>query len=563
MFPYFTEHYLTKKNARTDQWRGLGWWNLYFIFKLFLYWTGHINLHIFYNIVFAFFLIIPIPAIGLYRLRDLLAIPAGIALFYYDSWFPPLTRLFEQTEVFKFSNQYLLELALRFINWELIGASLLIVATYFFWLRWFKRLTLCVMSALVLVSLTHWSNYWVPYLQLAFTHIHIAESSTNQQAEIVYGANAKDLPEPTLALDAVKSLDQVLDDELALFYEIEQERVIPFDAQQAAGDFDIVFFNICSLSWDDLRATGYAEHPLFAQMDIIFEQFNAATSYSSPAVLRLLRANCGQPAHHDLYEPAPQQCLLFSNLQALGFDTQVTLNHDGQFQNLLDDLQKEPAFAPPLIPSHLDPVLTGFDESPVWNDFQTLDFWWQQQTAKEAQQPTALLYNSITLHDGNRELGDEQADLSAPYDRRVKALLDDLHEFMTQLEDSGREVLVVFIPEHGAAFRGDQMQVTGLREIPTQKITLVPVGLRFIGAASHPEAPVQINGPSSFLALAELVKRIMAEQVFEKKEVDWSALVEGLPETPLVSENEAAVALWHEGKPYVRILGRSWAEYTP
>src|SRR4030095_11440414 len=46
-------------------------------------------------------------------------------------------------------------------------------------------------------------------------------------------------------------------------------------------------------------------HPLFASFDIVLKRFNAVSTYSGPAVIRLLRAGCGQPRHPVLYAAAP------------------------------------------------------------------------------------------------------------------------------------------------------------------------------------------------------------------------------------------------------------------
>ncbi len=52
------------------------------------------------------------------------------------------------------------------------------------------------------------------------------------------------------------------------------------------------------------------------------------------------------------------------------------------------------------------------------------------------------------------------------------------------------------MPEHGAALRGDKMQIAGMREIPTPAITLVPVGIKVIGQdANRAGSPVQIDTP--------------------------------------------------------------------
>src|SRR5690606_7212605 len=101
-------------------WRGLGLWNVYFIAKLILFWAGYLNFHAYYNLVFASILLLPLPPLWLHRLRHVLAIPVGIGLLYYDSWFPPISRLLERPEVLQFSAPYLLELVNRFINWNMV-----------------------------------------------------------------------------------------------------------------------------------------------------------------------------------------------------------------------------------------------------------------------------------------------------------------------------------------------------------------------------------------------------------------------------------------------------------
>ncbi len=41
--------------------------------------------------------------------------------------------------------------------------------------------------------------------------------------------------------------------------------------------------------------------------------------------------------------------------------------------------------------------------------------------------------------------------------------------------------MVVVVPEHGGALKGDRMQVSGLRDIHSHTITDVPVGVNFFG----------------------------------------------------------------------------------
>lgn len=542
-------------------WRGLGLWNFYFIAKLFLFWAGYIDFHVYYNLVFAAALIVPLPPLWLHRLRQLIAIPFGVALLYFDSWLPPVKRLIEQPEVFDFSFDYFLELAARFVNWELIGTGFIAFVLYLFLAQW-VRMSVVVCIALLSVSLFQWSGH----LKVFFQPIQLAlfESQAGQSQSAPPSVNTQEVDQPLEETPPNLSINEVLDNELTLFYEYEQDRSIDFQAAQAgAADFDLLFLNICSLSWDDLEVTEQISHPFFNRFDIVFEKFNAGTSYSGPAIKRLLQANCGQQSHQDLYGDQRQECSLFSALQDLGFDTQAALNHDGEFQDFKQGFIDDVALSEPVVPAHLPITLRGFDQSPIWDDYQTLDYLWEEKLNGPANTRTALLYNSITLHDGNRESTADGGGKSSPFESRVVTLLDQLNRFLDDLEDSGREVLVVLIPEHGAAFKGDRMQISGLRDIPTAKITLVPVGLSFIGAKNKPSNPLRIEQSSSFLALAELLNRIIAANAFKADQLDWQSLITELPETKLVSENEGVVSIWHNSASFVRIDNRNWVEYRP
>ncbi len=77
-------------------WRGLGAWNVYFLGKFLLTWTGHLNFQVLPNLIFALVLLIPIGHPMLRRARTLIAIPVAVALLYQDTWFPPFTRLLAQ-----------------------------------------------------------------------------------------------------------------------------------------------------------------------------------------------------------------------------------------------------------------------------------------------------------------------------------------------------------------------------------------------------------------------------------------------------------------------------------
>ena len=61
-------------------WRGLAGWNFYFLVKFGLLWAGYLNFHPLQNLVFMAFLLMPVPKLGLHRLRHWVAIPIGFAL---------------------------------------------------------------------------------------------------------------------------------------------------------------------------------------------------------------------------------------------------------------------------------------------------------------------------------------------------------------------------------------------------------------------------------------------------------------------------------------------------
>ncbi len=79
--------------------------------------------------------------------------------------------------------------------------------------------------------------------------------------------------------------------------------------------------------------------------------------------------------------------------------------------------------------------------------------------------------------------------------------------------------------------------------------------------APHQGSPLQIKTPSSYLALSELVSRLVDGKVFSESSVDWQTLTQGLPQTPLISENDNAIVMQYQGKPYIRLNGGDWVPY--
>lgn len=317
--------------------------------------------------------------------------------------------------------------------------------------------------------------------------------------------------------------------------------------------------NICSLSWSDIEAAGLMDHPLWKHFDIVFKNFNSATSYSGPAAVRLLRASCGQLSHSNLYQPSGSECYLFENLAKLGFNQQLMLGHNGLFGDFLKELRSLGGMQSPLMDQKGLPVsLQAFDGSPVYDDLATLNRWLETED-KQGDARTATFYNILPLHDGNHFPGQSK---TADYKVRAQKLFDELDSFFTGLEKSGRKVMVVVVPEHGGALKGDKMQVSGLRDIPSPSITNVPAAVKFFGMKEPRQgAPLVIDQPSSYLAISELVVRALDGKMFTQDNVNWPQYTANLPQSAAVSENANAIVIQYQGKPYVQLNGGSWVPY--
>ncbi|VYU09406.1 cellulose biosynthesis protein BcsG [Metakosakonia massiliensis] len=540
-------------------WRGLSGWNFYFLVKFALLWAGYLNFHPLLNLVFMAFLLMPLPRMALHRLRHWVAIPIGFALFWHDTWLPgPQSIISQGGEVAGFSADYLLDLTLRFINWQMLGALFVMFIAWLFLSQW-VRVTVFVVAIMI----------WLNAMTIVGPAFTLWPASTQSATVATTGATAA----PTVATAGTTPVvgdmpaqtapptSENLNAWLNSFYEAEAKRKTTFPSQLAADaqPFDLLVINICSMAWADIEASGLSSHPLWNHFDIVFRQFNSATAYSGPAAIRLLRASCGQTSHKNLYQTAGEQCYLFDNLTKLGFTQQLMMDHNGVFGGFLDEVRQNGGIQVPLMnQAGLPPVLQSFDGSPVYDDTAVLNRWMESEATKQGQR-TATFYNLLPLHDGNHYPGVRQ---TADYKIRAQKLFDELDAFFTQLEKSGRKVMVVMVPEHGAALQGDKMQVSGLRDIPSPSITHVPTAIKFFGMKSpHQGAPIDITQPSSFLAVSELVARVLDGKIFNEDNVNWDQLTSGLPQTAPVSENANAVVIQYQNKPYVRLNGGDWVPY--
>lgn len=517
----------------------MGLWSLYFLAKLGLYWTQRIELLWGLNLLFALCLAWPLQASRWRLLRHALALPVAVALLYRESHLPPFARLWSQRGALAdFSPDYLVELAGRFVAWPMVGALLVLVVAFVLLRRQLRFATLAVLG---LIS--------VPLLPAPGSWARPAGPVSDK-------AVAADADAATLAPGQLQA-------RLNAFYATESERVVALPAGVPPA-FDIVVLSVCSLSWDDIDAAGARQAPLLQQFDIVFRQFNSAASYSGPALLRLLRASCGQTPQRALYEPAPAGCYLFDNLARAGYSPALLMNHDGRFDNFAQLLSTHggPGIEPQ--PDRGARVaMQAFDGSPVHADDDTLVRWWRAHAATPAR--LALLYNTISLHDGNRVPGLSSQRSSETFKPRLLKLFADLERFIALVQASGRPTLLLLVPEHGGAVRGDAVQIPGLRELPSPAITNVPAAVRLIGfeGLAPGGAPIVVDKPSSYLALAALVAELMPGGRAIGGRDALETLVRELPGTNWVAENEDTVLLRQGDNAYLSSTSAGWTPYRP
>ncbi len=203
-------------------------------------------------------------------------------------------------------------------------------------------------------------------------------------------------------------------------------------------------------------------------------------------------------------------------------------------------------------------IVGAFDD-----DLGVLSRWLDERGKNDAAR-VALCYNTISLHDGNHMLGQYSGRSSMQtYKIRLARLLDELIAFMEKIAQSGRRV-VVLVPEHGAAFRDDRMQILGLMEIPTPAITLVPVGIKVVGPdISRDGNPVSINAPSSFLAMSAIVSKMLAKSPYDSKSFSPLEYANDLPVMEYVAENQNMLMIRRNNRYYLRQDPDGWSEYLP
>lgn len=514
----------------------MGVWGFYFFAKLGLYWSEIIDFHALENLLFAVFIFYPVNFRPWSQVKNAVTVAVAAALLYYDSWMPPLNRLVDQASLLsEFNAAYLVELFGRFISWPVIGGLLAVGLLYWVASRWLRT------SVLVFFIML---GVWLVQSPLAHWVGHLWNGEDSRVEEMV-----------------VTDMNTTVQD----FFDNESLLAANFVAPAPdAVPFDVIFIHVCSLSWDDVQAVDLENHPLWSRFDMLLTQFNSAASYSGPAAIHMLRGSCGQQDHAKLYVPTAEKCYLMNSLESAGFEPNLALNHNGNFDKFLDQLRQHGRLMAPVMPLDGAKVAQyAFDGAPVYDDLSVMNRWMSDRERSDRSR-VALYYNTVSLHDGNHYSGTHaEPNTLQTYRKRLSEFLDSMESIIQKMERSGRRAVVVMVSEHGAALRGDKRQIPGLREIPTPAITLVPVGIKVVGGGAQRKGDaLVIDQPTSYFAISRIIERMLEKSPFQTPAFTPSDYIENLPVTSFVAQNEKVTVAKYNNRYYLSRNGKSWEDYA-
>ena len=540
----------TKGNFNILSFTGLGLWNVYFIAKFALAHYEYLTLNFLYNGLLLLFILLPLKNRFLCIARTVVALIAAVALLYSESWLPgPDSIISNAQNIAGFSAMYVAQLIVDFVNVKMVIWGIVIVLAYLLIKNW-VRLTVFTLGYFICLVLQPYYVAWT------------TKPAVEQNVEVI-AQNKPSQPQQETNADPSAITSETIDKWYTAFLDYEKGRRAEFPQGLSANDtpFEIILMNICSLSNDDLLASDLMNHPVLSEFNIRFDHFNSATSYSGPATLRLLNAVCGQVNHDSLYDGRRPECEIMNRLDQLGYRQHLYLDHRGQYDNYLQTLRDKAGLMAPLESTAKYPVrYMAFDDEEIADDLAVLRDWQRKTSRDKETKRHVTLFNLIALHDGNRLPRHSRWEEFKP---RAIRFLNDLQTFMHELERSGRKVMLIVVPEHGAAVRGDRIQAPRLRDIPSMRITEVPLMVKFFGIKNMPAEPIHVTGPTSYLAMSTLIGRVLSLNYFgaDGGSVPLEELVRDLPETNPVSENGQSVVLTYRGNDYIRQKGGEWRPY--
>lgn len=555
-------------------------WNLYFLIKFGLHFAGQLTLSPLWNLALFALLLATNPAAFQNRrlmalLRYVLFAGPATALLLHELGLVVSLALVDQIRaLFGFSVDYLLELTKRTIQpwmlWGALAAFMLIrVLDRYFRISTWVGVGLLAVLAMQTAEL---ANQDKPDA-VAQAKEPLAQARENLSPAELLALGQVDFQKLRVARDQ-ESSTKLRDNTnegvgpgavLQGFFDKQQALVTAAFAPPLAPDFDVIVLQICSLSWADMQYAKQSQHPALRQADFIFENFNSATSYSGPAAIRLLRGQCGQARHDDLYKSPSDSCMLFEQLRNAGFDVEMGLNHDGKFQDFSKLVRSNLGgnALQSIAHNEVPAGVLAFDGSQVGRDGDYLRAWWNKRTQKESA-AVAYYYNSITLHDGNRLPNSKLNSLNS-YPLRLERLFNDLQSVLGEIRRSDRKALVVVVPEHGAGLSGEYGQLVGLRELPTPAITKVPVFGYWVAPGYKPAStgPINIKQSVSYTALSELFSRWLAQNAEQQRQPSWPVLLSDLPSTRFVSQQGNITVMESQGAYWIKAPGAAWKMLGP
>ena len=520
--------------------------NFYVLLELSLFFSGALRIDVLLNVALFIFVVMPLPkrltALGIIKIiRGFVSVILAVLLLWQQSWLPDINDsvvLLKQYGLPSFD--YIFSFVERVLSMSLLLSLLILVAVSYV-LRKSKLVSLVVLPLLVIFT---------PVVTLIFD-----DGSKDNLLIDIATAEAAEKMAPAEYLEE--------------FYADESERVKLFKKPDPNGPaFDIVVLQVCSLSWRDLKNIGMSKKDkFFQQFDYLFSNFNSATGYSGPAMRRLLQANCGQRSHKDIHgSDTPKECLLFESIASVGYQTSVTMDHDGNYGDFISSVKENmPADTLLLSPEKLKPQAIFFDgKAKLYSDFDALKQW--QDVVKESKpKRAALYYNTVLLHAGVRWIGEKTVSGRDPlvqFEDVALTLMDDVQAFIKELEESKRNTVVVFVPEHGRALLSSTIQLADIRDIPLPSITKVPVGIKLIGPNFNNKEQQEITKPTSYFALSWLLSKFIAKSPFAEKAVAPAKLAAKIPKTKAVSEHEGRVVMEVGEKTLYRSKDGKWVSLS-
>ena len=528
-------------------------WYWYLLAAAALSFSGYITLNIFMTaalaaVVHLLFNLFASKNRAITGLQAAAVSAAALALLWQESFLPPVSTLvsFLANPKTRPSVQYILEFAWQSVNLPMLAAGIALFAVVFFAYR--KKPLLLALSAYAILAAA---------LIIQPKHNIVNLDSASQEspkpkqnvAELdPFYAKEGDWEEEssTPVAQSRQDIAELGSTSPAAFYKKESGRMVEFSPpEKNSPPFDVIILHICSLSWMDIKDSGSNLIPFFSKFDYVFTNFSAASSYSGPAALRILKSPCGQVPHLQLYKDAPAGCYLMDDLRNSGFKTYTMSSNNGKYDDFAAHAQKYGHADAPLDVEGLQEAYQMFDGTPMYPDDAALHKFWK--TRQDSKVPRAALYfNTANLHIGTHKPGDShKSDDTAFYKERLAAMTAQFEEFFSEIERSGRNAVVIFVPEHGAALTGTKMQARNVRDIPLPPIVTVPAAVKLIGKGFYSDTlkPRVITKPSSLLALAWFIAEFLNNNPYTKDARKPDAISLEIPGTDFMAEDENAAVM--------------------